>query len=439
MACAANAEGGTRHLTPYRLYTTGPTAAIGGVGTRELPRWPIAALLVGFPVWWFLGAIPLLAPVLATVMVFYLLNSKRVNFLPGMAPWFLFLIWVAAAVVNVHGTGDLIGFGMRAMDLILAGVSMLYVANAGFSLPKERIVNYLVIVWIAIVALGFVALLIPEVRVKTVLGAVLPEAVTTNELVRNLVAPPLAEVQRPWGAPEPFYRPAAPFPYANSWGAAFAMLVPVVLSRMATLRRWRSFVLLGVLLALSFIPAVATSNRGMLVGLAIAVVYALCRLLGLGHWKMAAAFFGGAALLGVGLVASGAVSEILGRQEYSDSTGGRMALYVKTWEQSLEAPVLGHGTPRIDPTIGVSLGSQGFLWTLMFCYGFVGLALFLYFFAGGLLRTWRQSSVADVWLHAAILGGLSLIPFYGLSVLQLCVLTILLTVLLRQRYVGNHG
>lgn len=59
-----------------------------------------------------------------------------------------------------------------------------------------------------------------------------------------------------------------------------------------------------------------------------------------------------------------------------------MALYEQTWEQSLRAPLLGHGSPQIDPTIGVALGSQGFLWTLMFCYGFVGLALFLYFFAG---------------------------------------------------------
>ncbi|MFR0636643.1 O-antigen ligase family protein [Arthrobacter sp. LS16] len=416
-----------------------PGAVLPGTAQRQaLPRWPIFALFAAFPVWWFLGAVPVLPPVLATIMAFYLLNSKRVIILPGVAPWFLFIIWVAAAVVNVQGAGDLMGFGLRAMDIVLAGVSMLYVANAGSSLPKERIVNYLVIVWIAIVGLGFLALMIPETRLNTVLGSVLPGSVTSNELVRNLVTPALAEVQRPWGAPEPFVRPAAPFPYANSWGAAFAMLVPVIVARMAMMRHRALSVLLGVILALSFIPAVATSNRGMFVGLAIAVAYALFRHLGLGHWRMVAIIFSGVAALAVALVASGAVSGILGRQEYSDSTGGRLALYAKTWEQSLQAPILGHGTPRIDPTIGVSLGSQGFLWTLMFCYGFVGLALFLYFFAGGLLRTWRQSTVPDVWLHASVLGGICLIPFYGLSVLQLAVLTTVLTVLLRQRYVGAH-
>lgn len=75
----------------------------------------------------------------------------------------------------------------------------------------------------------------------------------------------------------------------------------------------------------------------------------------------------------------------------------------------------------------------------MFCYGFVGLTLFLYFFTGGMIRTWRQSTVSDVWLHASLLAGMSLIPFYGLSVLQLAVLTIVLAMLLRQRYVGANG
>lgn len=408
-------------------------------GETPLPRWPIFALIIGFPVWWFLGAVPVLPPILSTIMIFYLLNSKRVIVTPGMAPWVLFLIWVVAAIVNVHGAGDLLGFGIRVMDIVLAGVSMLYVANAGYSLPKTRIVNYLVILWVAIVGLGFLALVIPEVRLKTPLGFVLPESISSNELVRNLVAPPLAEVQRPWGAPEPFFRPAAPFPYANSWGAAFAILVPVVVARIAMTRNRRMSLLLGMLLALSFIPAVATSNRGMFVGLAIAVAYALVRHVGLGHWRIAAAVFSGVTALGVWLVSSGAIGEILGRQEYSDSTGGRMSLYAKTWEQSLQAPILGHGTPSIDPTIGVSLGSQGFLWTLMFCYGFVGLTLFLYFFTGGMIRTWRQSTVSDVWLHASLLAGMSLIPFYGLSVLQLAVLTIVLAMLLRQRYVGANG
>lgn len=49
--------------------------------------------------------IPVLPVMLSAVMTFYLLNSRRLLFLPGMAPWFLFTLWVGATVVNVHGAG----------------------------------------------------------------------------------------------------------------------------------------------------------------------------------------------------------------------------------------------------------------------------------------------------------------------------------------------
>ncbi|MFJ2617869.1 O-antigen ligase family protein [Glutamicibacter sp. NPDC087344] len=430
-----------RHLaSKHDLDSLNAELPIRHVATRAgaLPSWPIFALIVGFPVWWALGAVPVMSPVLAVVMIFYLLNAKNLMMFPGIAPWFMFLLWVGATVIGVQGAGDLIGYGMRVSDLILAGVCMVYVSNAGFSLSKNRVVNYLVVIWLAMVVLGFLALLIPDVRLKTPVGMLLSESITSNELVRNLVMPPLAEVQQPWGAPEPFVRPAAPFPYANSWGAAFAVLVPVVLSRIATLTSRKRSILLGMVLVFSFIPAVATSNRGMFVGLMVALAYALMRHVGLGHWKVAVLTVIGTTTMTLVLVASGAVSGILGRQEFSDSTGGRMALYLKTWEQSLQAPLLGHGSPRIDPTIGVSLGSQGFLWTLMFCYGFVGLFLFLYFFVGAVIRTRRVSTMPDVWLHAALISGISLIPFYGLSVLQLSVLSIVFALLLRQRYVGTN-
>ena len=57
-----------------------------------------------------------------------------------------------------------------------------------------------------------------------------------NPLVRDYMLPPLAEVQRPWGAPEAYIRPSAPFPYANSWGLAYTLLTPVMLACLLRLR-----------------------------------------------------------------------------------------------------------------------------------------------------------------------------------------------------------
>lgn len=407
-------------------------------GERDLPRWPLFLLLVGFPVWWALGATPVAPMFLAAVMAVQLFTARRITIVPGIIPWFFFLLWVLAAAININGAGDLIGFVLRAGELLAVGVFMLYVSNARISLPKQRVVNYLVIMWGAVVLLGFLALLMPEVRLRTPVGALIPESIASNELVRNLVSPQLAEVQHPWGAPEPFIRPSAPFPYANSWGVAFVVLTPVVLSRISTLRRRWTKLLLLALLALSFIPAVATSNRGMFVGLAVAAGYALIRFLGQGRWRLAGLLGGGALAAGTVLVASGAVGGILARQDYSDSTGGRLALYRRTWELSLQAPLLGHGSPRLDPTIGISLGTQGYVWMLMFSYGFIGLALFAYFMANGIFRTWRVSNTADIWLHSTLIAGLAMTPFYSLSVIQMSSLGIVLALLLRQTYPAIH-
>ena len=61
-----------------------------------------------------------------------------------------------------------------------------------------------------------------------------------------------------------------------------------------------------------------------------------------------------------------------------DSTGGRCPIPGHV-EGYARVPIIGYGTPRMEPSIGVSMGTQGYLWTLMFCFGFVGLALFLLF------------------------------------------------------------
>ena len=431
MAAAERIVDPPRHRAPAPAAEAEPGP---GPARGDLPRWPVLVLLAGFPAWWALGATPIAPVLLAAAMAVLLLMGGRITILPGLLPWLFFVLWVLAAAVNVRGAGDLAGFGMRAGELVAVGVFMLYVGNAPRSLPKQRVVNYLVVMWVAIVLLGFLALLMPEVRLKTPVSMLVPDAVASNELVRNLVLPPLAEVQQPWGAPAPFIRPSAPFPYANSWGVAFVVLTPVVLSRVATLRRRGARALLLGLVALSFIPAVATSNRGMFLGLGVAVGYALLRFLGRGRWGLVALIGAVGLAAAAALVASGAVDRILGRQDYSDSTGGRLALYARTWELSLQSPLLGYGAPRLDPTIGVSLGTQGYVWMLLFCYGFVGLGLFGYFMVNGILRTRVVESTGDIWLHGVLLGGLAMIPFYSLSVIQMSVIGIVMSLLLRQRY-----
>lgn len=402
-----------------------------------LPAWPMMVLLAGFPVWWALGAAPFAPILLALLMLALLLTRGNITLVPGLMPWFAFLFWVGAAAVNLPDGGAFLGYAQRLGNLAAVGIFMLYYVNARERLSARRLMYGVGAVWVTVVLLGLAAMVWPEFRLRTPIGAVLPGALTRNPLVYDLVFPPLAEIQQPWGAPEPFNRPAAPFPYANSWGVAFSLLTPCALYLVSVARRWWVKVALVAVIALSFLPALATSNRGMLLGVAVGTGYVVLRIAARGQLvKVAGLALGVAAVVGA-LTASGALSRILGRQEYSDSTSGRLRIYDATWAATLESPLVGHGGPRMDPTIGISLGTQGYIWMLMFSYGLVGLGLFLYFLGSGILRTWQAPGTPGLWLHGVLITAVAIIPYYSLDIMQMTVVGMAMAVLLRAKYYGE--
>lgn len=394
-------------------------------------------LLAGFPVWWALGAAPFAPILLGAVMLVLLVLRGQTTLVPGVLPWFAFLLWVAAAGVNIHDAGAAMGYIQRAGNLAAVGIFMLYYINARETLNPRRLMLGVGVVWVTVVVLGMAAMAWPEFRLRTPLGSVLPGALTQNPLVRDLVLPPLAEIQQPWGAPEPFNRPAAPFPYANSWGVAFALLTPCAAYLITIARHWWSKIALLALLGLSFLPALATSNRGMLLGVAVGTAYVVLRIAARGQLLKVAGLGLGVAAVAWALMASGALSQILGRQEYSDSTSGRLRIYDATFAGTLESPLLGHGGPKMDSTIGISLGTQGYIWMLMFSYGFVGLGLFLYFLFRGILTTWQAPGTPGLWLHGVLITAIAIIPYYSLDIMQMTTVALAMAVLLRAKAHGE--
>ncbi len=403
------------------------------VAARALPAWPLRVLLFGFPLFWIAGALPFVYMGIATLMVVLLVMRRSVSLVPGLLPYLAFVVWACASSVMVGSTGQMVGYLWRLGDLVALGVVMLYYASAREDLDIRTVVFGLTTVWATTVVLGVLATQLPDIRLTTPVGMLLPGAITSNDLVHDLVFPPLAEVQQPWGAPVPYNRPAAPFPYANSWGVAYVLLTPVAVAAIGMARRAAARVLLVVLLCVSVWPAIQTSNRGMFLGLAAVLAYVTVRLLLAGRLGQAMITIGVGVLGAIGLVASGAVAAILGRQEYSDSTGTRASIYRETFDATLASPLLGWANPRNDATIGVALGTQGYIWTLMYCFGFVGLALFLAFLAGSIVRTLRLGSVPDIWLHSVLIAALTIIPFYGLGTTQLFTIALVAVALLRRR------
>lgn len=406
-------------------------------GIGALPAWPLHLMVAGYPIWWALGASPFSSLAFASIMAVYLFLGGRAKVVPGLVPWFALLLWVAAASVTLQSVLQAVGFLQRFGDLIAVGIAMLYYVNARSRITGRAVVRSLTLLWVSVVVLGLLAIQFPDVRLTTPVGLILPQSLTSNELVYDMVFPPLAEVQTPWGAPEPFNRPAAPFPYANSWGAAYAILTPVVFAYL-TMRPRRSVKwALIALLALSILPAIESSNRGMLLALGISIAYVIGRLALRG--QILPAFGAVAAVLAAGLVllVSGAADAFFARQEFSESNDARTNVYAQTFGATLESPFVGWATPQEDVTIGISLGTQGQAWLLMFSYGFVGLGIFLFFLWGAVLRTVSYAGMTQLWLHAVLVTIVPVMWFYSLGAMQMLSVALVAIVLLRARSYGE--
>ncbi len=409
------------------------------VGSRalELPRWPVVILFAGAPLWWVTGLMPFVPIGVIGVFGVIMLRSRGVHLMPGTLPMVAFVVWAGLCVIMLDRVMRMVGFGVRWSGLVAACMLLIYIAAAGPSLPRTTVLGAVAVFWGFVVLGGWLAVLVPEGGFTTPMARVMPGAIGGNELVRDLLNPSFAETQWPWGASEPFHRPSAPFPYANSWGAAIAYLTPLMIALRTCLGRWgRTVVVLGI--AASIVPAIATSNRGMLVILVVAVTTAVMRMALAGDRRSAAIALVTAALAALVFIGMGGFDAIDDRQAVSTSTEGRAAIYTQTLRETRDlSPVMGFGAPRPSEEIGISLGTQGAAWMYLFSYGFVGLAIFLGFLIGVAARGARNvHDTADAWILGTVVGALVGIWFYGLDFPHLAVVMVAAGLLLRPRTTG---
>ncbi len=425
--------------TPVPQQASGDEApgdqASGDDAHEALPAWPVLALLWGFPLFWFLGATVIAGIGLTVVMLSYLAHYKAARLVPGVYAFTAFVLWVVPCVTMIDSGGRLLGYAYRFSILVIVGTAFVYTISAGSRLGRRQIINGLTWVWFFTVIGGIVALLIPEVRLSTPVGLLLPHSLTSNDYVHDLFFPPMAEIQHPYGSPTEFIRPAAPFPYANSWGVAILLLTPVAVACFLQSRSRLLRCALVIAMAAMIFPAMATSNRGMFAALGLAAIYVVVRL----AIRDRAAPVLAIAVLGVAgavvLITNGLLTQIATRERFGDSSGTRSSLYGETLDRTLESPLLGHGAPR--PSVSeplIAAGTQGYVWMLMFSFGFVGLALFLTFLWGTTLRTWRAPGDIDVVLHSVLVVASLVIVIYGLDIMQLLSIMLVAAVLLRRRY-----
>jgi hypothetical protein len=406
-------------------------SASAGPGPPGLPAWPVAVLFVLYPLWWVLGLSSVILPIVGGCCLFLLAVRRAVQLPPLWWLWSAFAIWMLASAVMLDSTGRMIGFGQRFAAFAGAGLIATYLFNAGQNLPRRRVLALLstFLGWMTIG--GYLGMAFPHVRLPTPALALAPDALAGNEYVLDLLSPRFAEVQDPWGASEAFVRPSAPFAYTNAWGHAFVLLLPVV-AALAVRATRRTRLLLAALVLAALPPALATLNRGIFIGVAIAALYLAARhVRRISPARIGQIALGATLLAGVVMV-SGALNRLSERTSTSSTTQDRAELYREAFRRTLDSPWLGWGAPRPSATLDVSVGTQGHFWYLMFSHGFVGLTLFLALIWGLAWRTRRTLDLESTLIHTTLVCSAVLLLFYGIDSVHLVIVTGCAVLLLRE-------
>jgi len=423
--------------------------------------WPLAAVFVGFPVWWLLG-LSWLVPILSALPMAAQLWRRRDRLLlpPAFGWWLLFMVWVLISVSALRtdapggvpgggGLGRLAVYGYRLSWYVAATIVVLWAVNASRSrVSFERVANLVGWLFVWCVLGGLLGTLVPTLPLSSLVEIVLPKGLTANGFVQSLVHPGLAEVQTVLGRPEA--RPKAPFAFANTWGSVFSLTLPFFwVGWLLRGRHWQR-VAAPIVLCAGAVPVVLSLNRGLWIALLVgALLMVLVQALR-GRLTSLVLVVVGLAALAVALVASPLGSVVVERIHHGHSNSRRALLLQATVASTLQgSPIIGFGNTRdvqgnFTSIAGGStascaacgvppLGTQGHLWLVIFSQGLLGALIFVLFFALLLSRSVRCRGAAQT------VATLVLV-FFGLQVFVYDTLGVpLLLVVLAAGFAAREG
>lgn len=434
-------------------------AAVPVVGGRWLaPGWPLTALYAWFPLWWVLGLSHFIFLLLAVPMAWELMRRRPVLAPTGFGLWLMFLVvvvsgalllWVVPpGTVAVHGVGKLVIFAYRFAWYAAITVVALYVVNLPErELPTGKVMRLLGLMFVYTTAGGLAGLLFPNADFRSVIEVVLP--LPTNPFFTSLVHPSLATSSDFLGYDQP--RPSAPFSYANAWGNNLGLFLPFFLG--SWLRHdagWRRPVGAVVLVA-SLVPIAYSLNRGLWLGLGAAVVLVALRLAVMGRLRVLQVTVALLIVGGAAFVASPLYDTVTLRVETPHSNERRATLAEEVITKTVAvSPLLGYGdtravsgsfasiaggeTPECHQCEAPPLGTQGFMWRLIFTTGLLGTFFFLAFVIGQLLRFLRPDD--PVALIGCLVISLAMLFSFFYDSLESPLFTMMIAIgLLNRRFV----
>jgi hypothetical protein len=381
--------------------------------------WPLAWLLVGYPVWWLLGLSTFAADITAIPMALYLIRRRAWKVPPGFGIWLLLLVVIVLSTgmlgVDAPGTVSKTFVHRLGTDLLgnsqylSATIIMLYIGNHRGLLFQRRVLKWLSVLCVVVVVGGLVGMVAPNLQLTSPLEYLLPHGLRVNHYVRTLVHPVVAQQATLLGHSSP--RPAAPFTFTNTWGNVLSVLLVWLIPACTPVRiRRTSTVIVVVLVAL--IPIFYSLNRGVWLGLLVMAIYNAVRV---SRVRLSTAV-PALALIGVAVVLVFSLGSLRGvvvdRFQHGDSNSIRKFTTTQAIKLARTSPIIGYGTDRSsvggEKSIAIGrtqacprcgnpvLGENGEVWSLLVSNGLVGVALYLGFFGYGIRRFWRDRSPVGI-------------------------------------------
>jgi O-antigen/teichoic acid export membrane protein len=387
------------------------------------PAWPVTLLLAGIPLWWALGVadymvILIAIPMAARIYAWSAQGNRRIRVPPGFALWMLFLVCTLAGAATLSLTAPgtaaspvsnrMISYAIRTAGYLGVTVILVFAGNlTERELPRKRLGWLLGLVGLYAAFGGLCGVLFPRVRFTSPLAAIVPGRLQNgNQVLQAELHPALSQVQSILGMPHG--RPDAPFVYTNNWGNCLAILLPWLLAAWWFLGTRRQRLIAATGTAVAFVPIIYSLDRGLWLGLLVAVVYLGVRLAARGRIAVLGALVAGIALAAVLIAATPLQGIISQRLAHGGSNDRRGSLAVAAIVDAAASPVIGYGDTRHQQgsvqSVAVgrradcgrcgngTIGGNGQLWMLLISSGFLGTALYLSFFAFGCWRYRRDTT-----------------------------------------------
>jgi len=386
------------------------------------PAWPVTALLAGYPLWWALGLadfmFALLAiPMAAGMYAWKVRQHRSIRLPPGFGLWLLFLVVMLAGAAMLTLTAPdtvrsevshrVISFVNRAADYGGVTILLLYAGNlTERELSRRRLAWLLGLLAVYTAAGGMAGVLDPSFQFNSPALRLLPHSVQANSFIQASMHPGFAQLQNVIGVIQG--RPKAPFDYTNAWGNCLSLLLGWLVVGWWVYGTRKQRVITVIVLVTAIVPLVYSLDRGVWIGLGFAICYIAVRMAARGKVALLGAVFAGLTLAGIVILAS-PLQHIVGqRLSHGKSNTIRASLSTVAVEDARSSPIIGYGDTRqqrgsphsiaVGPTTNCQLcgqyavGSNGQLWLLLVCSGFVGAALYVGFFGYAVWRYRRDTT-----------------------------------------------